>query len=55
MKMASLKQKVRKQVYCMYFNSLAEIEEAKKSVNALLFEAELIDERLWREKESEET
>lgn len=31
----------RKQVYCMYFKSLAEINE--QQIRALLFEAELID------------
>jgi hypothetical protein len=32
----------RKQVYCMYFKSMAEIKEDK--IRALLFEAELVDE-----------
>jgi hypothetical protein len=32
----------RKQVYCMYFKSLAEIKE--EQIRALLFEAELVDE-----------
>ena len=32
----------RKQVYCMYFKSLAEIPEEK--IRALLFEAEMIDD-----------
>lgn len=37
-----LKAEGRKQVYCMYINSLAEINEDQ--IRALLFEAELIDE-----------
>ena len=37
-----LKAEGRKQVYCMYINSLAEINDDQ--IRALLFEAELIDE-----------
>lgn len=38
----ALKADGRKQVYCMYFKSLSEIND--EQVRALLFEAELIDE-----------
>jgi len=38
----------RKQVYCMYFKSLNEINEDQ--VRALLFEAELVDERFKKKK-----
>lgn len=45
-----LKAEGRKQVYCMYFNSLAEIEEEK--IRALLFEAELIDKDFGAKKKA---
>ncbi len=38
----------RKQVYCMYFNSLKEINEDQ--VRAILFEAELIDQQFKKKK-----
>jgi hypothetical protein len=38
----------RKQVYAMYFNTLAEIKE--KQVRALLFEAAMIDEQFSKKK-----
>ena len=38
----------RKQVYCMYFKSLSEINE--EQVRALLFEAELVDESFKKKK-----
>ena len=38
----------RKQVYCMYFNSLSEIDEAQ--VRALLYEASIIDEEFGRQR-----
>ena len=38
----------RKQVYCMYFKSLDEINE--EQVRALLYEADLLDESFKRRK-----
>lgn len=38
----------RKQVYCMYFKSLSEIDE--EQVRALLFEADLLDESFKKKK-----
>lgn len=38
----------RKQVYCMYFKTLSEIDEAQ--IRALLFEAELVDERFKKKR-----
>jgi hypothetical protein len=38
----------RKQVYCMYFTSVAEIDEEK--IKALLFEAEMIDNSFKKKK-----
>lgn len=38
----------RKQVYCMYFKSLKEIDE--KQIRALLFEADLIDKEFQKNK-----
>ncbi|MBK7653078.1 MAG: DUF1801 domain-containing protein [Flammeovirgaceae bacterium] len=38
----------RKQVYCMYFKSVKEIDEAQ--IQALLFEAGIIDEEFARKK-----
>ena len=38
----------RKQVYCMYFKSLSDINE--EQVKALLFEAELLDESFKKKK-----
>ena len=43
-----LKAEGRKQVYCMYFKSLSEINE--EQVRALLFEAELLDESFRKKK-----
>lgn len=40
----------RKQVYCMYINSLADIDE--NQIRALLFEAELIDDTFGRQKKA---
>ena len=45
-----LKAEGRKQVYCMYINSLAEIDEEK--IRAMLYEAELIDEDFGRKKKA---
>jgi hypothetical protein len=41
-----LKADGRKQVYCLYFNSITEIKE--EQIRALLFEAELVDESFKR-------
>ena len=38
----------RKQVYCMYFNSLDEIDEHQ--LRALFFEADLVDQQFARKK-----
>jgi hypothetical protein len=38
----------RKQVYCMYFNSVKEIDEGQ--IRALLFEADLVDEEFAKKK-----
>lgn len=38
----------RKQVYCMYFNSIKEIDE--EQVRALLLEADLIDQQFQKKK-----
>lgn len=38
----------RKQVYCMYFKTLSEIDESQ--IKALLFEAELVDERFKKKR-----
>ena len=38
----------RKQVYCMYFNSLKEIND--EQIRALLFEAEMIDQEFGKKK-----
>jgi hypothetical protein len=38
-----LKSEGRKQVYCMYFKSMEEIDDAQ--IRALLFEADLLDQR----------
>lgn len=38
----------RKQVYCMYFKTLAEIDD--QQIRALLFEAELVDESFRKKK-----
>lgn len=43
-----LKADGRKQVYCVYINSLAEVDEVK--IRALLFEAELIDNEFGERK-----
>jgi hypothetical protein len=43
-----LKAEGRKQVYCMYFKSLSEINEDQ--IRALLFEAELLDESFRKKK-----
>lgn len=43
-----LKSEGRKQVYCMYINSVKEIDEAQ--IRAMLYEAELIDESFGRKK-----
>lgn len=43
-----LKAEGRKQVYCMYLNSLSEINEAQ--IRALLFEADLIDQSFAKKK-----
>lgn len=43
-----LKSEGRKQVYCLYINSLAEIDE--EQIRALLFEAGLIDEMFAKKK-----
>lgn len=40
----------RKQVYCMYFKSLEEIDEAL--IRSLLFEAELLDESFAKKRKS---
>lgn len=40
----------RKQVYCMYFKSLNEIDEAL--IRSLLFEAEMLDENFAKRKKS---
>lgn len=40
----------RKQVYCMYFKSLQEIDEAL--IRSLLFEAEMLDESFAKKKKS---
>jgi hypothetical protein len=40
----------RKQVYCTYINSLAEIKE--EQIRALLFEADLIDQRFEKKKKA---
>lgn len=40
----------RKQVYCMYFKSLQEIDEVL--IRSLLFEAEMLDESFARKKKS---
>lgn len=40
----------RKQVYCMYFKSISEINEDQ--IRALLFEAELIDESFKKKRKS---
>ena len=45
-----LKAEGRKQVYCMYINSLAEMDEGK--IRALLFEAELIDNEFGEKKKA---
>jgi hypothetical protein len=45
-----LKAEGRKQVYCMYINSLAELDEEK--IRALIFEAELIDNEFGRKKKA---
>lgn len=42
----------RKQVYCMYFKTLTEIDEHQ--IKALLFEADLIDESFARKKKSKQ-
>jgi Domain of unknown function (DU1801) len=44
----ALKAEGRKQVYCLYINSLADIRE--EQIRSLLFEAELIDETFSRRK-----
>ncbi len=41
----------RKQVYCMYFNSLKEIND--EQIRALLFEAELIDDSFNKKRKKE--
>jgi hypothetical protein len=38
----------RKQVYCMYFKTVSEIEE--EQIRALLFEADLIDQQFQKKK-----
>lgn len=43
-----LKAEGRKQVYCMYINSLTEIQD--EQIRALLFEAEMIDEGFGQKK-----
>lgn len=43
-----LKAEGRKQVYCMYVNSLADIKDDQ--IRALLFEAEMIDEQFGQKK-----
>ena len=45
-----LKAEGRKQVYCMYINSIAEIDDEK--IQAMLYEAELIDEAFGRKKKA---
>jgi len=38
----------RKQVYCMYFNSLDEIDD--EQIRALLFEADMVDQQFQKKK-----
>lgn len=40
----------RKQVYCLYFTSLSEIDE--RQIQSLLFEAEMVDETFRKKKNS---
>jgi hypothetical protein len=46
----TLQSEGRKQVYCMYINSLAEINEAQ--IRALLFEADMIDQGFGQKKKA---
>lgn len=45
-----LKAEGRKQVYCMYINSLSEIDE--EQIRALLYEAELVDKEFGHKKKA---
>jgi hypothetical protein len=45
-----LKSEGRKQVYCMYINSLAEINE--EQIRAMVYEAEMIDQDFGRKKKA---
>jgi hypothetical protein len=45
-----LKAEGRKQVYCMYINSLAEIDDER--IRAMLYEAELIDDAFGQKKKT---
>jgi len=45
-----LQKEGRKQVYCMYFKSLKEIDD--EQIRAMLFEAELVDEGFKKKKKS---